>query len=172
MNNVGCVSLRRGLFYYYEVFIITRSKFNVGKDAAKRTCDGIVFDSVLEMRYYRDVLCPMVESGEVVKCELQRPYELQPKFTHDNKTVRAITYVADFYMLFKDGREVVVDTKGCPDATAKVKRKLFWYRYPNIDYRWITWVKKYGGWLDYDECNRLRKEEKRIKKNKGEVCSE
>ena len=35
-----------------------KSKFNVEKDIAKRTYDGIVFDSVMEMKYYRDVVCP------------------------------------------------------------------------------------------------------------------
>lgn len=42
-----------------------RSKFNVDKDKEKRTYNNIVFDSQLEMKYYRDVLCPAVESGEV-----------------------------------------------------------------------------------------------------------
>lgn len=50
---------------------INRSKFNVDKDKSKRTHNGIVFDSVLEMKYYRDVLCPAVESGDVVSYELQ-----------------------------------------------------------------------------------------------------
>lgn len=35
-----------------------RTKFNVDKDKAKRTCEGIVFDSVMEMKYYRDVVLP------------------------------------------------------------------------------------------------------------------
>ena len=65
-----------------------RTKFNVDKDTEKRTYDGIVFDSILEMKYYRDVLCPLVKSGDVVNYELQKPYELQPKFIHDNKTVQ------------------------------------------------------------------------------------
>ena len=75
-----------------------RSKFNVDKDKKKRTCNDIVFDSQLEMKYYRDVLCPLVESGQVKNFELQKKYELQPKFIHDNKTVLPITYVADFYI--------------------------------------------------------------------------
>lgn len=49
-----------------------RSKFNVDKDKEKRTYDNIVFDSQLEMKYYRDVLCPAVESGEVTHFELQK----------------------------------------------------------------------------------------------------
>lgn len=139
---------------------ITRSKFNVDKDKSKRTHNGIVFDSVLEMKYYRDVLCPAVESGDVVSYELQKPYELQPKFRHDGKSVQPIKYVADFFIVYKDGHEEVVDTKGCPDSVALLKRKLFWYKFPDVDYKWVTWVKKFGGWIDYE---RLKREEKRSK---------
>lgn len=49
-----------------------QSKFNVDKDKEKRTYNNIVFDSQLEMKYYRDVLCPAVESGEVTYFELQK----------------------------------------------------------------------------------------------------
>jgi hypothetical protein len=143
-----------------------RTKFNVDKDREKRSCDGIVFDSQLEMRYYRDVLCPMVESGQVVQYELQKPYELQPKFIHDGKTVQPITYVADFYMEFADGHSEVVDTKGQPDAVAHLKRKLFWYCYPDVNYHWIVYLKKFGGWLTYEEAQQRRKEEKRQRKKK------
>lgn len=138
-----------------------RTKFNVDKDTEKRTYNGIVFDSVLEMKYYRDVLCPLVESGDVVYYELQKPYELQPKFIHDKKTVQPIRYVADFFIVFKDGHEEVVDTKGCPDSVAKIKRKMFWYQYPDINYKWVTWVKKFGGWIEYDEYKRLKRAEKK-----------
>lgn len=120
----------------------------------------------MEMRYYRDVLCPLLESGDVVSYELQKPYELQPKFIHDGKNVRAITYVADFEMIYKDGHKVVVDVKGMPDSVAKIKRKLFWYLYPDVDYKWVTYVKKFGGWIDYEECKRLRDAERRAKKEK------
>lgn len=145
--------------------IVTRSKYNVDKDAEKRSCDGIVFDSILEMKYYRDVLCPLVESGDVVAYELQKPYELQPKFDYMGNSVRSIVYVADFFMVYKDGSEVVIDIKGCPDSVAKLKRKLFWYKYPNINYQWITHVKKFGGWITYEECKKLRQLEKKNKKD-------
>jgi len=143
--------------------ILRRTKFNVAKDTEKRTYDGIVFDSILEMKYYRDILCPLVKSGDVVNYELQKPYELQPKFIHDNKTVQPIKYVADFYIIYKDGHEEVIDTKGCPDSVAILKRKLFWYRYPDVDYKWVTWVKKFGGWIDYEEYKQLKREEKKSK---------
>lgn len=142
---------------------INRSKFNVDKDKSKRTHNGIVFDSVLEMKYYRDVLCPAVESGDVVSYELQKPYELQPKFRQDEKSVQSIKYVADFFIVYKDGHEEVIDTKGCPDSVALLKRKLFWYKFPEVNYKWVTWVKKFGGWIDYEEYKRLKREEKRSK---------
>lgn len=144
---------------------IERTKYNVdAKDTDKRTCDGIVFDSVLEMKYYRDVLCPLVESGDVVYYELQKPYELQPKFEHDGKKVNPITYVADFFIRHKDGREEVIDTKGCPDSSALLKRKLFWYVYPTVPYRWMCYSKIDGGWVDYEIVKKNRAERKRQKK--------
>ena len=146
-----------------------RSKFNVDKDKEKRTYDGIVFDSQLEMRYYRDVLCPKVESGEVIHYELQKCYELQPKFSRNGKTVLPVTYVADFYIEYANGDVEVIDTKGCPDSVAKLKRKLFWYHFPDVNYRWITYVKKWGGWLEYEAVQSLRKEEKRSKKKKEDA---
>lgn len=115
------------------------------------------------MKYYRDVLCPLEKSGDIVLCERQKTYELQPKFVHDNKTVLPIKYVADFFVVYKDGREEVIDTKGCPDSVAILKRKLFWYHYPNTTYRWVTWVKKFGGWIDYEEYKQLKREEKKNK---------
>ena len=78
------------------------SKFNVDKDISKRTYGGITFDSVLEMKYYRDVVCPLKESGDIVYCELQKPYELQPKFEHDGFNVQPIKYVADFFIIYKE----------------------------------------------------------------------
>ena len=143
---------------------MARSKYNVDKDTAKRTYNNIVFDSVLEMKYYRDVILPNVESGLIKYYELQKEYELQPKFTHNGKTVLPIKYVADFYIEYTDGHKEVIDTKGLPDSVALLKRKLYWYHYPDIDYKWITYVKKYGGWLDYDTVKKLRSQEKKNKK--------
>lgn len=140
-----------------------RSKFNVDKDTEKRTCDGIVFDSILEMKYYRDVVLPKVGSGEITHYELQKKYTLQDGFIRNGKRVLPIIYVADFYIEYSDGSAQVIDIKGCPDTVAKLKRKLFWNRYPELDYVWISYIKKFGGWGEYDEFNRLRREEKKMK---------
>ncbi len=145
-----------------------RTKYNVSKDVAKRTFNGIVFDSVMEMKYYRDVLCPLMESGEIINVELQKTYELQPEFKRNGKKVRAITYVADFCIYYADGREIVVDTKGAPDQKSQIKRKMFWYRYPDIDYQWLCYSKIDGGWCDYDYVKKQRALRK--KKRKEAAC--
>lgn len=147
---------------------IQTSKYNVSRDVEKRSYGGHVFDSVMEMRFFRDVILPQVESGQILKYELQKPYELQPKFEHCGKSVRPITYVADFYIEYSDGHAEVIDTKGAADSVAKMKRKMMWYTYPEVVYKWITYVKKWGGWLDWEEVNRLRKEAKREKRTKRE----
>jgi len=144
------------------------SKFNVDKDKSKRTHNGITFDSVMEMKYYRDVLCPLVESGDIVSLELQKPFELQPSFVRNDKTVRPITYIADFVFTYKNGHEVVVDTKGCPDVAAKLKRKMFWYKFPDVDYRWICYSKMDGGWCDYEDVKNRRNRDRLEKKHKAE----
>lgn len=140
---------------------MARSKYNVNKDTEKRTFNNIVFDSVLEMRYYRDVICPKVESGDIINVELQKKYELQPKFIHDGKSVQPILYIADFVITYSDNTIEVIDTKGCPDTTALIKRKLFWYVYPDLVYKWITYSKIDGGWADYEYVKKQRSLRKR-----------
>ena len=55
------------------------------KDQQKRSFDGIVFDSILEMRFYRDVIRPKMASGDIKTCQLQKEYVLQPMFTYNGK---------------------------------------------------------------------------------------
>ena len=143
-----------------------RTKFNVDKDKDKRTHNNIIFDSVMEMKYYRDVILPQMESGDIVDCELQKTYELQPKFKHDEKTVLPIKYVADFVVTYSNGSIEVIDTKGCPDSVALIKRKLFWYVYPNVIYKWICYSKIDGGWCDYEYVKVQRKIRKKQRANK------
>ena len=145
---------------------MARSKYNVSDDKQKRTYNFILFDSVLEMKYYRDVVCPLEKSGDITHCELQKEYELQPKFVHDNKTVQPIKYIADFYIQYKDGREEVIDTKGQPDHVALLKRKMFWFKYPDVKYRWICYSKIDGGWIDYEDLKKCRLKRKIEKKEK------
>lgn len=145
-----------------------RSKYNVTSNRDKRSFNGIIFDSELEMKFYRDVVIPKYKDGMIKKYELQKEYILQPEYIHDNKKIRAIKYVADFYIEYADGKIEVVDTKGMPDSVALIKRKMMWYLFPTLDFKWLSYVKKYGGWIEYDDLKKLRKQSKLNKKKKGE----
>lgn len=162
MNNTTFLlpSFQRNVQLATEVMSIGRSKYNVDSDKTKRTFDGIVFASTMEMKYYRDVVLPLSKRGEITHYELQKEYVLQPKYVYNGKTIRPITYVADFYIEYADGRIEVIDTKGCADNVAQIKKKMFMYQYPALPYKWITYVKKWGGWLDFDDVKKLRKEAK------------
>lgn len=144
-----------------------RSKFNVGKDKTDRTYDGIIFDSVVEMKYYRDVILPKTQSGEITYFERQKRYELQPSYVYQGKKIRPIDYKADFYIEYKNGNIVVIDIKGCPDSVAKLKRKMFSYKYPTIDYQWVGYSKISGGWKTYEEIEAGRKQRKLAKARKN-----
>ena len=102
----------------------------------------------------------------VVYFELQKPYELQPEFVHDDRRFRAVTYVADFFIRYADGREEVIDTKGCPDTSAILKRKLFWYKYPDTTYIWVGYSRIDGGWVPYETIKKGRSERRKLKKQK------
>ncbi len=113
------------------------------------------------MKYYRDVVLPAYNKGIIKHFELQKSFELQPKFKRNGKTILSIKYVADFYIEYSDNKVQVIDIKGMADSVALLKRKQMWYKYPKLDYIWITYVKKFGGWIEYDECQRLRREAKK-----------
>lgn len=122
------------------------------------------------MLYYRDVVLPGVASGIIKKYELQKPYLLQDEFQYKGKRYGKIEYVADFLIIYSDGTKNVIDTKGFPDSVAKLKRKLFLFAYPDIDYQWVGYSKIDGGWLPYEEIvlrRKERKKEKEKQKNGG-----
>ena len=66
-------------------------------------------------------------------------------------------------MTYADDSVIVWDVKGQADATAKLKKKMFHYRYPEIDYRWIGKSDIDGGWLEYSVIEKCRKERKKAK---------
>lgn len=62
------------------------------------------------------------------------------------------------------GYEPQLEYCGCD----KVQTEFFISGYPDIDYKWITYVQKWGGWLEYEVVKELRKEAKRSKNKKEE----
>jgi hypothetical protein len=149
------------------------SKHNVDPNPEKRTHDGTVYDSVMEMRFYVEWLTPKVESGEMLKCEKQVPFVLQDAFEYNGKHIREIVYVADFVCTYSNGQTLVIDTKGFPDAVCLQKRKMFWFRYPDVEYIWMTYSACDGGWVLFEELKKLRKKRKEEKvKNEVKDISE
>lgn len=120
----------------------------------KHTGKDITFASSIEKRYYDEVVLPGFLSGEIIDYDLQKRYTLLPSFHRPNgELVRSITYVADYVLQFADGHEEIKDTKGAGylvDPLARIKRKLFYYIFPDLNFEWITWTKA-TGWVNWDE---------------------
>ena len=80
--------------------------------------------------------------------------------------MRKIEYIADFKITYVENDKVlIVDTKGNPDATAKLKRKMFDYCYPDLELVWIGFSKVDGGFVNYEEIVSGRKDRKKAKLN-------
>lgn len=103
----------------------------------KVVVDGIMFDSKKEARRYTE-LWLMQKAGLIENLELQKEFILQPTFRKKNKTYRAIKYIADFVYYDKQREQIIVeDTKGYKTEVYKIKKKLFEYRYDDLELREI-----------------------------------
>ncbi|MGL5962392.1 MAG: DUF1064 domain-containing protein [Cetobacterium sp.] len=87
----------------------------------KVVVDGIVFDSISESKFYKNIK----EMG--IEFELQPVFPLQESFKKNGKTIRRIDYIADF----KIGNRVI-DIKGVETEAFKIKKKLFEYKYKDL----------------------------------------
>jgi len=86
--------------------------------------NNLTFDSGLELYFYK-----LLESNNLLEhLKMQEPFELQASFKHQGSTIRKIEYVSDFYLTDK---KIVVETKGLLEEKAKIKHKIFKYKYPD-----------------------------------------
>lgn len=97
----------------------------------KTTTRGVTFDSKAEALYYAELLTHQ-GTGAIKEIELQPKFELQPTFTKNGVTHRAITYVADFKVTYADGDISIIDVKGMETPVFKMKHKMFEYKYPDL----------------------------------------
>lgn len=134
------------------------SKYN----AKQVEYNGVIYDSKLEVEY-RKLLEEQVAKGEIKSFSFHPTYILQDKFIKQGKLIRAIVYEADFVIHTLDDREIVIDLKGYPTPLSILKKKMFDYRYPDKELKWITFVKKWGGWIEFDELKKVRKASKNAK---------
>ena len=148
------------------------SKFHVNltdKGKADRTYKNITYDSLLELKFFKEVVEVGLEDGTIIDCKRQVKYELQPKCVYKGEKILSIKYVADYVLTYADDSVIVWDVKGQADATAKIKKKMFHYRYPEIDYRWIGKSDVDGGWQEYSVIEKGRKERSKAKKAKDKL---
>ncbi len=89
----------------------------------KITYKEIIFDSSLELYFYK-----LLEVNNLAdKVEMQLSFELQPSFKRGKQTIRRIDYVADYVF---DDKKIIVEPKGLLEEKAKIKHKIFKYKYP------------------------------------------
>ena len=120
----------------YEMFINKSIDYKQSKFKNKKIIiDGIKFDSKKE-GYYYIYLKELEKTNKISNLQLQVKYELQPKFKYNNKTYRAITYIADF-VYEENGKTSVIDVKGFKTDVYNLKKKLLLYNYPNIIFKEI-----------------------------------
>jgi len=137
---------------------------------SKVIIDGICFDSKDEAKYY-ELLKKKKASEEIINFELQPKYELQPKFRVNGKGIRAITYSADFLVYHLDGTIEAIDVKGMSTQQGEIRRKMFYYKYPDIKLTWVAknlkWATMDGEWILYDDLQKIRRDNKKAMNLQG-----
>ena len=98
--------------------------------------DNIKFDSKKEAIHYTELKW-LERAGLIKELELQKKFELQPKYINNNgEHIRAITYVCDFYYYDNEKQKYIVeDVKSLAtqkDKTYILKKKIFQYKYSNL----------------------------------------
>lgn len=127
--------------------------------------DGYTFDSETEAEYYA-YLRQRKKDGAITDIEVHPAFILQPAFERFGVKYRQIKYIADFLVRTPDGTTIIIDVKGWAMEDAHLKRKIFAFKYPDLELRWIAASKKYSttGWIDYDELQRIRAKNRRKKR--------
>ena len=98
-----------------------RNKYN----AKKIKIDGHTFDSKREAERYCELKL-FLRAGEIRNLVLQPRFLLQDEFFDKNEVKhKKIEYVADFFYIDKEGRNVVEDVKGVLTDVYKIKKKMF-----------------------------------------------
>ncbi len=103
----------------------------------KTQVDMYIFDSAKEARRYRELVL-LERAGQIQELELQPRFLLQEGFKKNNKKWRKLEYVADFKYI-ENGKTIIEDVKseGTITQVFKIKRKLFEYKYPDLELKII-----------------------------------
>lgn len=95
--------------------------------------DEFLFDSQAEAAFY----ATLKENDDIAEIRVHPRFLLIPKYTTtDGIKRRAKYYVADFLVVYKDGREEIWDVKGMETDLFRFKRDLFEYQTGKILNLW------------------------------------
>ena len=100
----------------------TRGKSNK-YNARKTTVCGRIFDSKREEEWYM-ILCEKQRLGKIKHVEPTYTLLEGSRDNQGNKQ-RAITYTADFFVTYADGRHEVIEVKGVRTRDYVLRKKLF-----------------------------------------------
>jgi len=129
--------------------------------AFKVTVNDILFDSIMESRYYVHLLILQGEN-KIKSFERQVTIELQPKFKDKftGKTILPIRYIADFVIVDNDDVQWIVDVKGLETPEFKLKKKMLQYKYPDTKFVCVQWVASQQKWMDLEDIKKERRSKK------------
>ena len=134
--------------------------------ATKCKINGLTLDSLMEAKYYLHLI-DETNAGRVTLFQHHpQAFVLQPAFFYEGKTVRAITYTADFEVRYSTGYTAFIDTKGTETDAFKLKWKMLLYKYPDIHFACIQYKAKEKAWIDiHDKSATTAKRKKKAEKN-------
>lgn len=102
-------------------------------NARKTTVCGRNFDSKREAEVYLELLAQK-QAGEIVRIGFQPSYTLLAGFVDNTgKKQRPITYTADFFVTYADGRSEVIEVKGVRTRDYLLRKKLFLHMMRDTD---------------------------------------
>lgn len=102
-------------------------------NARKTVMCGHEFDSKREAEIYLDLLSRK-QHGEIIRIGLQPQYTLLEGFRDNTgKEQRAITYTADFFVAYADGRNEVIEVKGVRTRDYLLRKKMFLHMMRDTD---------------------------------------
>lgn len=114
--------------------------------------DWYTFDSKLEAQFYQE------NKDKII--QVHPKYLLQDKCERYWLKLREIYYESDFLINIW-WKRILIDIKWLATETSLLKRKLFMYKYENIELKRLVFVKKRNWRIDYFENKKLIKEDKK-----------
>lgn len=131
--------------------------------AKKTVIDGIKFDSRMEANYYLELKL-MLNKKQIVSFKRQPHFELAPAGkTSWGQQYTKVVYTPDFLVEYPDGHVEAVEVKGRETEAFGVRKRLFYYLYPNIMLKIITYSTSYG-WIELSELKKKRSLRRKLKK--------